>query len=305
MTIVRYAVVRAILALVLLETSVAAAHADDLLYASDGKQLFTVDLQTGATTFVSDGPLQWIASPAFDEPHHTRLWIEGFPRDLGFPFGTAWVAQDGAQFSWGNPFTGDSGGPYPATVSYFGSSWGEGKIILFGRDAVYAPTTEKLYTIGQDFIVPGDPIYILIMIDPYNGPALPDWGGWFIGSFWDVEQQTALAFDSTSGLILQAYSGTSDDGGRGYGIRAIAILPHQGSDPVPPVSTEPFTSITAMAVEPATGDLYFLRVQTELFQTTTTMTFMHRERTTGQETPIAELPLASWSMTFADAKYIQ
>src|SRR5436853_111872 len=50
--------------------------ADDLLYASDGKQLFTVDLQTGATTFVSDGPLQWLASPTFDEKHHTRLWVK-------------------------------------------------------------------------------------------------------------------------------------------------------------------------------------------------------------------------------------
>src|SRR5438552_3316362 len=89
--------------------------AEDLLYATDGKQLFTVDLQTGATTFVSDGPLQWIASPAFDEEHHTRLWVSGFPREDP-TFGAVWSAADGAEFSWGNPFTGDHDGPYPATL---------------------------------------------------------------------------------------------------------------------------------------------------------------------------------------------
>src|SRR5437879_3324472 len=118
MTIVlRVPFARAMLAVALLASAVLSAHADDLLYASDGKQLFTVDLQTGALTFISDGPLQWIASPAFDEEHHTRLWISGFPRDLGFPFGTRSVIGDGAEFTWGNPITGDRGGPYPATVS--------------------------------------------------------------------------------------------------------------------------------------------------------------------------------------------
>jgi hypothetical protein len=72
--------------------------ANDVLYATDGKQLFTVALQTGALTFQSDGPLQWIASPAFDEPHYTRFWAT-----VG-------------SYTWGNPFTGEQG---TATTRWF------------------------------------------------------------------------------------------------------------------------------------------------------------------------------------------
>src|SRR5437588_9985654 len=96
----------------------AALCAEDLLYATDGKAIYTVDLGTGSLTFQSDGPLQWLASPGFDELHHTVLSVQGFPRDLG-TLGTRWLASDGGQFSWANPFTGNRGGPYPATLSYF------------------------------------------------------------------------------------------------------------------------------------------------------------------------------------------
>jgi hypothetical protein len=45
----------------------AIALADDLLYATDGTALYTVDLQTGALTFQTNGPLgqqrgQWVGS---------------------------------------------------------------------------------------------------------------------------------------------------------------------------------------------------------------------------------------------------
>src|SRR6266446_6706323 len=96
-------------------------HGEDLLYARVDNQLFTVDTQTGVLTFVSDGPLQWLASPTFDEAHHTTLW-PGY----------------GPTYTWGNPFTGQSGGPYPATLSY---NYTELSVIFDA--AVYVPSTER------------------------------------------------------------------------------------------------------------------------------------------------------------------
>ncbi len=69
----------------------------------------------------------------------------------------------------------------------------------------------------------------------------------------------------------------------------------------------PWVVTQAMAVEPASGDLYLLRTETDFYHdrdSPTTMIFLRRDRATGQETTIAELPYASWSMRFADARYV-
>ncbi len=174
-------IVRTIAACVVWLACVGAASADDLLYATDGKQLFTIDLQTGAQTFVSDGPLQWIATPAFDEEHHTTLWIDPIgPRGEG-----------GVQYFYGNPFTGDRGGPYPTTISFPSESGGP----WVNNRAVYAPTTQRLYTVAVLNTVPQE-IPFPIMVDQYNGPALPNWGRALYSQAWDYTFATALAFRS-------------------------------------------------------------------------------------------------------------
>ncbi len=81
------------------------AWAEDLLYVRTDNKLYTCDTQTGELTYLTDGTLQWIASPSFDEPHHTALYVVP---------GTA-TNKDGAYF-WGNPVTGESHGPYESTL---------------------------------------------------------------------------------------------------------------------------------------------------------------------------------------------
>jgi hypothetical protein len=88
--------------------------ADDILYATDGTALYTVDLITGALTFQSDGSLKWIASPAFDEEHHTRFWVGDAAGDYIYIQGTGPHA---IMYHYGNPFTGEYAGPYPALGS--------------------------------------------------------------------------------------------------------------------------------------------------------------------------------------------
>jgi hypothetical protein len=298
-----------VLAVAALCCLIAPARAEEqLLYMSDGQALYTIDLNTGALTFQSDGPLQWLASPTFDEAHHTRLWVEGFPTDDNPPYGIQWLVGQGAQFSWGNPFTGEFGGPYPATLSY---CWNItmpriGDSIDFrSRPVVYAPATQRVYTIGHSHYGGQNGGYVPLLIDQYNGPALPDWGHPDIG-YWSYEQITTLAFDSVSGLILVAYTGS--DGGlyRGHGVRTLD--PVTGSwgpffNAPLPYENELSTSILSLAVEAATGDLYFL--VTKGFYPPYLMTLMRRERTTGQESAIATYERANWSMTFADARYVQ
>ena len=58
---------RALVALFLFVLVPIVTRGEDLLYARVDNQLFTVDTQTGALTFVSDGPLSWLATPTFDE----------------------------------------------------------------------------------------------------------------------------------------------------------------------------------------------------------------------------------------------
>ncbi len=299
----------------------ASAWADSLLYASygwfaiqgsvdspiDGKQLFIMDTQTGALTFVSDGPLQWIASPAFDEAHHTRLWVQGFPRDPREDPDT-WFAEDGAEFFWGNPTTGEREGPYPATVSFPKTT----SLVNFSnlRSTVYAPSTQKIYAIGgaNDGLVP-------IMIDQQNGAALPGWGQTSNPFAYGAQAITALAFDSASGRILIAYSWT-DQGGRlfdyGYGVRTLdPVSGHWGEyfsasfyeyGGIPP-----YSYIMAMAVDPTTGDLYFMfaNMIQDTLPLETTLALVRRELSSGQMFVIAQMPFGAWSLNFADAKYAQ
>jgi hypothetical protein len=266
--------------------------ADDVLYATFGGALYTVDTQTGATTFVSDGPLQWLASPAFDEPHHTRLWIADRHNSAY-----------GESYSWGNPFTGQSGGPYPATISYNDSAFS----VWLTRLAVYAPTTERLYTIGSDGQTPS--ILVPIMIDQYEGPALPNWGR-SLSLLWSVVGVTAIAFDPDSGLILVAVAVSSGGIPERHSF-LLAFDPVTGlwadhsplqipDPPDPEYGYRLAVFVDALAVEPATGDLYF--VSHKGFYATT-MTFARIDRASGTMISIAEFPLDSWSMTFADGRY--
>jgi hypothetical protein len=140
-------------------------------------------------------------------------------------------------------------------------------------------------------------------VDQNNGPVLPNWGH-PTGTLFDVGIATALAFDPTSGMVLVAIAG-SDDTCCNYGYHVLPLDPVSGDwgdDLIPLTLDGAPTSISALAVEPTTGDLYFLRSQGVDAPTTT---FVHHERATGQETEIASWPPVPWQLRFADAKYVR
>ncbi|HLJ97467.1 MAG TPA: hypothetical protein VKU02_30185 [Gemmataceae bacterium] len=265
------------------------ARADDLLYASDGKQLFTVDTQTGALTFVSDGPLQWIASPAFDEEHHTRFWVSG-------------QSAIGVGYYYGNPDTGETGGPYPVSISYNpppDESLHSDLSLL-----VYAPTTQQLYSIATI----GYGVYVPLLIDQFNRTPIPRWGQ-VVGDGFDYGWAGSLAFDSDSLSILIAYNGASD-GPVAYGVYLLEPLTgqwqrlfeeriEQSSDGLPKRSS--IGAIASSSEAPA--DLYY--VMLPYSDPSTPPALYRRSRATGQETMIGELPPGNWSLRFADSKYAQ
>ncbi len=173
-----------------------AAWAGDLLYASDGARLFTVDVQTGALTFQSGGPLQWIASAAYDEAHHTRFW---FPQYDSQP---AWLQTTPFSYTWGNPFTGDVGAGV-ATLSRAAPApddW-----LLPTNMYAYAPTTQRLYTVGFQV----DPEIRAIMVDQFNGEAVPDWNVPILPFGNDWTFPTAIAFDPTTSCMMVGMTGGS------------------------------------------------------------------------------------------------
>src|SRR5438132_9809984 len=234
--------VRATLA-VLLGLASAGVRADDLLYARcltpDGKTaLFTVDLQTGERTFVSDGPIKEIANPAFDEPHHTIL----------YPF--AWLTVPNPQYYFLNPFTAEFGGPYLATLSYPGQ---DPEVDGFEVD-VYAPTTQRLYTVTWLFDpTPNATRLCPTMWDQFAGPKLLNWGSYASAELLPPGSDgypTAATFDPLTGMILVSV-GTG-----------LAVL-----DPVSgywqqPIAFAEYQDIRAMAAEPTTGDIYYVRTET-------------------------------------------
>jgi hypothetical protein len=280
------------------------AQADDLLFATDGKQLFTVDTQTGALTFVSDGTRQWLASPAFDQEHHTRLWITGLVDESDIT--------KGVQFDWGNPFTGERAGPYPASVSYFANDYPYPVRVWLASEPVYAPTTQRLYVIGQPPpLSPFNGDYVPIMIDQYNGSPLLGWGR-TRGAFWDQESPTAVAFDFTSGLILQAYSGGSEGAECvGYGVRTLdPYTGYWGDDLLLEVNCigdfrRFFGRILAIAAEPTSGDWYFVVETGDISGNLISRTLVRRVLSTGEQIMISDFPPGNWSMVFADRGFGQ
>jgi hypothetical protein len=316
----------------------APVSADDLLYASDGKQLFTVDLQTGAMTFQSDGPLQWIASPAFDEQHHTRLWVSG-----NQPGGYGWLAEGGASYTWGNPITGETGGPLPAAMTYASAAQiaAGTSVSYFNEPVVYAPTTQRLYAIGEIGIFragemlpiesAGEPV-TLGLVDQYNGPY-PFATEWQAA---DLESPAGRGsslnsitgtFDPIPGAILVVMTGmvclTSE-------CTSASLTPYLGlvwADPATglPAFADSGTAwyldkqfrecwfglpcgspvtIQAAAVDPQSGSIYLLADGGLL-----KLTREPGEIIPSGGSPIGTFPFGSpignWSLRFADARYVQ
>jgi len=276
-------------------------RADDLLYASDGKQLFSVDLQNGALTFQSDGPLQWIASPAFDEEHHTRFWFpDQAPLNNPFPY------------TRGNPFTGDTG-LGAATMSMFAYPGGPFQASnLYG----YAPTTQRLYTVTGD-----NPGFRAIMVDQFNGPVVANWGIPALdlpGNNW-WEYATAIGFDPTTNSMMFSVTGGNGYSSSGndvnwvhYGVvlfdpaesatlrQVISFAEDRRTDDLAP--PPPVRLIQALAVEPNSGDIYYVR--NEDANAVPSMTLRRWDRALSQDFEICALD-APLQLRFAGARYIQ
>jgi hypothetical protein len=304
----------------------------DVLYATDGKSLFTVDLQTGALTFQSDGPLQWIASPAFDEEHHTALWLT----DCSFDGTNAT-----AQYSYGNPLTGETGGPYPASVTwaYWALSEPGAPGQLIGLTA-YAPTTQRLYTLSTWYgNVPGYGDYnqiMPIMVDQSNGPPLEKSGSgpiYFGGPAFGLVYVSAMAFDPITGVVLIGAYGHRKDDLDQLTLKDCALLT---LDPLhnewwigPPlflshnqydssgVCTAPWEIILTMAVDPTSGDIYYVRKEVPVIgdPLPPPVLSLRRLRTlpraagydwmVNEDVEIATWEGDSWQLRFANDKWIQ
>jgi hypothetical protein len=243
------------------------AGADDLLYATDGTSLFTVDLTSGSLTFQSDGPLQWIASPAFDEDHHTRFFFSA-PQNsfIGWSY-------DHIPYIWGDPFTGVTGDG-TATLSQGPASSVDDWFDPITTLCAYAPTTQRLYLVGYHV----DPELRVIMADQLAGPRV-DWvagdvprGAWI--------EVPAMAFDPTTNCIAVAINSGDDQpdgyndwtscwielfplGGQNYlspiGVSADTSTPVFNPDGSAIIFPAPLRSIGAMAFEPTSGDIYYTR----------------------------------------------
>jgi hypothetical protein len=276
----------------------AMAQAGDLLYATDGSALFTVDQATGARTFVSDGPLKWLCSPSFDEQHHTRFW-----------------SCDGG-YCFVNPFTGERGGPYPWSISFNHYPGGDPLSLPGGgcmTDIVYAPTTQRLYAIAWwwEFGSTDGTVAMPIMFDQFNGPAVENWGGaYYLDLPWERGFLTATAFDPTSGMILVGVSGVTDRPDNNYGLVSLdpvtgligqrTLFGHQQ----PPRENLTQAFINSMAVQPETGDIFYVRSEQAFIGVAATPFTLRRwDRALGQDFEICTLD-APLELRFASDTYI-
>lgn len=286
----------------------AQTKADHLLYATDGQALYTVDLDTGERTFQSDGPLQWLASPAFDEPHHTVLRVEG-----NTPGGWGWLPADGAHWYWGNPTTGDHDGPFPATLSMDYSLGETG--LSFSNVVVYAPTTQHLYAIGVWYPDPCCYNFAVALVDHHNQPPL----AWWLGGgpyFEGIVISIAAAFDPVSGFIVVAYN----QQGTAYSPSSVFLWPFDLTISTSAGATVPnwwlevqlpdVCVVQALAVDPATANLYAVVTYeqsptlSQLIKVTPRIDVAIGSRLV-DFTSIAVWPYAPWQMTFANGKYVQ
>jgi hypothetical protein len=270
-----------------------AAQAADLLYADDGKSLFVLDQTTGAKTFVSDGTLRWICSPAFDEAHHTRFWAAG------------------NSYIYGNPFTGQIG-TAPWSISF--TFQGEPEYCV--SDPVYVPTTGRLYAISSYwlFVDDGATMIMPIAYDQFNGPPINYWGGSWS---WDFPFEhgwiTSVAFDPSTGNVAFAGAGqvAGDVTQNGYGIMFFDPLMSASAPEIfvwheqPSGQNVTQASITSMAFEPTTGDIYYVRgEQAFVGLADTPWTLRRWDRALGQDFEICTLdqPL---QLRFASEEYVR
>jgi hypothetical protein len=293
--------------------------ADDILYATDGAALYTVDLATGTLTFQSDGPLRWIASPAFDEEHHTRFfWLQDC------------CADHTGNYTWGNPATGQTGNgaasaSWSDSYSYPHTTPTDAQFGVL----VYTPTIERLYTFATtwaDIAPPGQqPILVHLanpmMLDQYDGPPVDGWGGLFgLGSDGDDWRLSSLAFDPTTGLILIGMNHyceySSPCGASTMWLDPTTGLP-AGAGPIndvfaiwpgPDVGSyyEGYVQIGPMAVEPTTGDIYYILSMPgyDDFMLKPSPRLLRWDRALGKEFDICQWSDGAWSLRFASSKWI-
>jgi hypothetical protein len=308
---------------------------EHLLYASDGQWLFTVDPRTGELTFQTDGPArQWIADPAFDEERHTRFWIVGNEaRDLG------WNPFAGAQYYWGNPTTGQTDGPLPATVTPpaigkhpdGNNGWIDddpSQLSMFANGpVVYDPSRERLYAPGlwkdqtQFTLTDWGHRLVFAEIDQFNGPKRDaEHGGFWVGyaaivtgtvrslaATFDPIGKTIVfgsTFDSDSFTSRNTVSLSEFDPDSSFGIfrpeRAFSMKIWFSSS----FNPMPDVFLQALAVDPKSGALYALFYIPSHDPNRVYL---------GMITPypyvtinlIRDWPYRQWHMAFASEKYIR
>jgi hypothetical protein len=147
-----------------------------------------------------------VASPAFDQQNHTRLFIEGnTPGEIG------WLPSGGVTYYFGDPCTGQYDGPYPASITVQREVNEPG--LSYSDVVVYAQSTQRLYALGIWTPYPGWINFAVARLDQFNGPPLNN-NVWVGGApeFPSDGKVTSMAaaFDPVSGLIVVAFTMSGD-----------------------------------------------------------------------------------------------